>query len=87
MLFGVAANQSITINPSTTGGAPGEASSNVDPAEQMRAGYNSMSGMIDVVYTPSCDASNHTIYYGDLADVASYAYTGAACWLGRTGRD
>jgi hypothetical protein len=85
VLFGVAANQSITVSPSTVVGAPGETSSQNEPAEQMRAAFNGMTAMIDVVYTPSCDASNHTIYYGDLANIASYGYTGAACWLGSAG--
>lgn len=54
-------------------------------ANQMRAVYNQTTGQIDVTYTPSCDASNHTIYFGDLANVSSYDYTGAACWRGNSG--
>ena len=51
----------------------------------MRATYNRTTGLIDVRYTPSCGSSNHTIYYGALADVSAYIYTGASCWRGHTG--
>ena len=68
-----------------TGGAPGEASAQSEPAEQMRAAYNKTTGLIDVEFTPACDASEHTIYFGHLADVASYGYTGAACGRGQSG--
>jgi len=73
----VPANQIVTISPSI-GGAPGESST-------LHAGYNSVTGLIDVSYTPSCNASNHTIYYGELAQVSSYVYSGAACGRGVSG--
>jgi hypothetical protein len=38
-----------------------------------------------VTYTPGCEATNHTIYFGDLADVSTYGYSGAACFVGSTG--
>jgi hypothetical protein len=84
VLTGVAANQILTIGP-TVAGAPGPASRQSVPAEQMQASYNAMTGQIDVNYTPSCEASNHTIYYGDLADVGIYGYSGAACGRGTSG--
>jgi hypothetical protein len=84
VLIDVPVNQIITISP-TIAGAPGEASSNADPAEQMQAAYNDTSGEVEVTYTPSCNASDHTIYYGDFADVATYGYSGAACWRGVSG--
>jgi hypothetical protein len=73
----LAANQMPTMSP-TIAGAPGE-------AVQMRARYNKTTGQIEVRYGASCGSSDHTIYYGDLANVASYTYSGAACFLGRTG--
>ena len=36
-------------------------------------------------YAVACDANDHTIYYGDIADVAAYAYSGAECSIGTTG--
>jgi hypothetical protein len=66
-------------------GAPGEASSTGDPADQLQAAYNDLSGEIDVTYTPSCDATGHTLYHGALANVSSYLYDGAVCAVGTTG--
>ena len=51
----------------------------------MLANWDSGSGAIDVTYTPACDATDHTIYYGDLASVASYAYSNQACFAGTSG--
>jgi hypothetical protein len=72
----LAADQLVTLTPSVAG-APGEAS--------MQASYNRGTGEIDVSFTPACDATDHTIYYGDLASVASYAYSGAVCFRGNSG--
>ena len=83
-LTGVPANQSITVGLAANG-APGEASPQSEPLEQLRAVYDSQSGAIDVTFSPACDATNHTIYYGDLTDVSSYGYSGAACWMGSSG--
>jgi len=63
-------------------GVPGETSSQTIPTEQMRAGYNAGTGQIDLTYTPACDAADHTIYYGNLADVSTYTYSGAECSIG-----
>ncbi len=73
-----------TATVTSTAGVPGEASHHDVPAEQMLASLNATGG-IDVVYTPACDATDHTIYYGDLSGVSSYAYTDAACFLGTSG--
>jgi len=75
------ANQIVTASPSVSG-APGEASAPGVAAEQMIAEYNPTMDRIEVSYTPGCDSSNHTIYYGDIADVATHGYAGAACWRG-----
>lgn len=75
-VMGLAANQRTTLTPSVAG-APGEAS--------MQASYNRTTGEIDINFTPACDATDHTIYYGDLANVSSYTYSGAACFRGNSG--
>ena len=82
---GVAADQIVTLGPPVAG-APGEASGGgAGGAGLMKAHLNRTTGLIEVEYTPSCNASNHTIYYGDLANVSTYGYTGAACWRGNSG--
>ena len=63
---------------------PGEASHQTIPAELMQASRGTGEA-VDVTYTPACDATDHTIYYGDLASVATYSYTDAACTLGVSG--
>jgi hypothetical protein len=42
-------------------------------------------GQISVVWTPACGASDHTIYYGDLADVAGPGFSGQVCGAGAAG--
>jgi hypothetical protein len=59
-------------------GVPGEA----DP---LLASFNSLTGDIDLSYTPACDAAEHNIYFGDLAAVSSYAYSGVVCSVGTSG--
>ncbi len=81
-MTGLAANQRVTAAPQV-GVAPGEASA--DPAGQLTATYDRMTEEIRVTYTPACDSPNHTIYYGDLANVSTLTYAGAACWLGASG--
>jgi hypothetical protein len=45
----------------------------------MTATRNADGTSVDVAYTPACGATGHTIYYGPLSAVASYAYAGSAC--------
>lgn len=77
---------STTLPLSPTVGAPGEASDPVVVEDLMTASYDAATDRIDVLYTPACDASNHSIYYGDLALVSTYSYLGAACDVGATGQ-
>jgi hypothetical protein len=63
-------------------GVPGEASHQEVPSDQMRAELNLGTGQIDMTYTAACDAADHTIYYGDIADVSTYAYSGGECSIG-----
>lgn len=76
------ASATATITPPP---APGEASRQESAGEHMRASYNKATGEIEISYTPACDASDHTIYYGDLANVSAYEYSGAECSVGRSG--
>ncbi|NIM02185.1 MAG: hypothetical protein GTN89_15675 [Acidobacteria bacterium] len=78
---GLATNRILTLGPSIEG-APGEASGASSP---MLATYDDLTDRIEVTFTPACNATNHTIYYGALADVAAYGYSGAACWRGNDG--
>ena len=66
-------------------GAPGQASRQNDPADQMRAALNGATGVIDIIYTPACDATDHTIYWGDLSNVGIYGYSGNECFVGTAG--
>jgi hypothetical protein len=60
-------------------GAPGEATG-------LLATYDSGTGNIDLSYALGCDAADHTIYYGDLANVASPTpYSAGLCSIGATG--
>ena len=71
-----------------TGGAagtPGETSGPSVPADQMLASWNGTTSEIDVVYTPACDAVDHVVYWGDLANVATYGWSGSACGLATSG--
>jgi hypothetical protein len=68
--------------PATT---PGQASRPQVSAQQMRAGYDRVTGQVEIAYTPACSASNHTIYFGNLSGVATYDYTGAVCNVGISG--
>jgi hypothetical protein len=82
-LANVAADQIMTVTPSSGGGpgAPGEAAASAP----MTAAWNGTTGEVEIAYTPACDATDHTIYYGNLADVASYAWSGAVCGVGTSG--
>ncbi len=82
ILNSVAADQILTVSAPSGPGAPGEAS---PVSSQMTVSYDHGTGMIDISYDPACDATGHTIYYGDLADVGSYTYSDAACNVGATG--
>ena len=80
---GLSTNQIVTASPPVFGGAPGEASG--DPVALMKADHDAATGEVLLEYTPACDASNHTIYYGPLGDVSNHGYTGAECHAGNTG--
>jgi hypothetical protein len=74
-----------TATVTSAAGVPGEASHQDVPTDLMLAAYNQVNGQIDLTYTPACDATDHTVYYGDLSSVSSYGYADAACFLGASG--
>ncbi len=67
-------------------GVPGEASPGSVPGEQMTVtAYDGTTGDITIAYTPSCDATDHVVHFGPLAQVASYGWSGAECHVGVSG--
>jgi hypothetical protein len=80
---GLSTNQIVTAAPVVFGSAPGEASG--DPAGLLLVDYDASTEEVLIDYTPACDASNHTIYYGKMYNLSSHIYTGAVCWLGSSG--
>jgi hypothetical protein len=70
---------------SVTPGVPGQASHQDEAVVQMTLGFDSGTGIIDVSFDPACDATDHTIYYGDLTGVSSHSYSGAECFAGVSG--
>jgi hypothetical protein len=66
-----------------SGITPGESS---DPLlGAMTASWNAGTGRIDVTYATPCGTIDHRIYWGDLANVSTYGWSGSACNLGTTG--
>lgn len=76
---------SLTADITAPAPGPGQASRETRTAEQMHAALNPSTSAIEVIYHPACDAGNHTIYFGPLAEVAVYHYTGAVCNVGASG--
>jgi hypothetical protein len=74
-----------TANVSAPVVTPGEASDPAITANQMKASYNKVSGVIDVTYTTPCATTNHRVAYGPLASLPSYGWTGMACNVGTSG--
>ncbi len=53
----------------------------------MTAGRNANGVDIDVTWdVATCVAEDYHLLYGDLSDVSSYGYAGAACGLGTAGQ-
>jgi hypothetical protein len=49
----------------------------------MTVSYNPGSQMLTIDWQPTCDVSDHALYYGSLGDFDSY--TDAVCSVGMTG--
>ena len=59
----------------------------VVPGTPMTAGRNANGVDIDVTWdVATCVAEDYHLLYGDLSDVSSYGYAGAACGLGTAGQ-
>ena len=63
--------------------APGAAGPPSSP--MLVTSYDKATGAIGVSYGLACYAPDHHIVFGPLAGVATYAYTGQACLLGKSG--
>jgi hypothetical protein len=60
---------------------------NLVPGTQMTAGKNANGTDIDVTWdVASCPEDDYNLFFGDLAAVKAYAYSGAACALGASGQ-
>ncbi len=69
-----------------TVGIPGESSIQDFAGEQMMVtGQDSGTGLVDISFTAACQATDHTIYIGDLAGVSTQSWTNAACNVGVSG--
>ena len=67
-------------------GTPGEASAPGVAIEQLLVtGFTPGTEIVDLTYTPACDAQNHHVYYGDLSSVSGYSYSGVECDIGDSG--
>jgi len=76
----MAAVTSFAVDSSgAVGHLPGEAFQTVSH-------YDRATGRISLAYAPGCDAADHTIYYGDLADVSTATYSGSKCFVGVDGK-
>lgn len=73
-----------TITLAPVASAPGQASGPSQALMQV-TGFNRTTGAITLSYAPACDATGHIIHYGNLANVGSYAWAGAACGLDASG--
>jgi len=54
-------------------------------AGQLLASYNKTTGEIEIGYVAACDALDHNVYFGPLADVSTYGYSGVECSIGTSG--
>jgi hypothetical protein len=63
---------------------PGSASGPSGSLMQV-TGYNSGTGAITISYAAACDATDHTIHYGSLANVGTYGWAAASCDFGASG--
>ncbi len=64
---------------------PGETSHQNVSAEQMTVTYDRGLNEITLNYTPACSSNANTVYYGDIASIATYGYTGAQCYADISG--
>jgi hypothetical protein len=66
---------------------PGEASRQAVPIDAMQATWNAGAGQVHLTYTPACYTTGHTAYWGDLAHLSSYSWSGSQCVSGSAAID
>ncbi len=64
--------------------APGH-SSELDDGPMEVTAFDAGTGAITLSYMPACDATDHTIHYGNLAGVRTYGWADAVCGIGVSG--
>jgi subtilisin family serine protease len=60
----------------------------VTPGESVELSVTSYSpgtGSLSLTYAPACASTSHDIYYGPLAEVSTYGWSGATCGIGNSG--
>lgn len=70
--------ETTTVVLGTVSGVPGEAGT-------LLVARSVTPGSLDVSFVPACDATDHNVYFGDLAQVSTYAYSDVVCSIGATG--
>jgi hypothetical protein len=77
--MGTATAESAVLPPT-----PGEASGPAGSAMRV-TGHDPGAGSVTVSYEPACGATDHTVYFGNLAELAAGAYSGSSCGHGTSG--
>ncbi|MGH9868036.1 MAG: choice-of-anchor V domain-containing protein [Candidatus Polarisedimenticolia bacterium] len=74
----------LNIDVAETLVTPGEASGSGLPPLEV-TGLDPATGNMTLTYGPACGATGHSLYFGPLAAVASYGWSGAVCGIGSSG--
>ena len=73
----------VVYNATATQVSPGEASAASET--MLVTAFDPATGDITISYQPSCAATDHAVYFGDLASVSGLTYSGSVCGLGTSG--
>jgi hypothetical protein len=79
---GVRACAQVPLTVISTSTAPGEASRQSMPSQAIQASWSKATGQVHVTYTAACNSLSHAVYWGNLSQLASYAWSGAQCVSG-----
>lgn len=75
---------SMVITVAGAAQTPGEASgATLNPL--LVTGRDPVTGVMSIAYESPCEATDNNVYFGALADVASYTYSGEVCGIGTGG--
>jgi hypothetical protein len=69
------------VDPSST---PGETCGSGMP-QMLVQGRDPVTSSLDVSFDPGCNTADNNVYFGNLADVSSYRYSGELCDVGMGG--